>query len=356
MKQLIVMAMVLCISLNAYTQEEGVKIQLVERIPMGDGTMVYRYITGDKKHLEGECRLTVNQREYIVANFNDGLPDGKWETYRYNVLYEKRNYKKGRLDGQVITYGADGKTIIAESISSDGKKNGRYVTYYSNGQLSREQEYKEGKEHGYLRTYNQDGTLKWDCNYEDGKMQGQQVQMYESNLYGYFVKTSNYERGTLVGDYSEVYANGNIKDKGQYDKNGKKTGVWISKNMDGSLTDESEYKNGERDGKRKSFFVDNTVSKIQTYKAGELNGITTEYNYKTHKLEYETTYVDGRREGPFKVYHEDGKTVKTEGEYIRGNVSKQKQYYANGKLHLVQEREGNGFKTLEEYDESGKKK
>ncbi|MDR2920317.1 MAG: hypothetical protein LBV72_13265 [Tannerella sp.] len=356
MKQLVVMVMALCLSLVAYAQEEGVKIQLVERIPLGDGTMVYRFATGDKKHLEGECRLAVNEREYIVANFKDGLPEGKWETFRYNKLYEKRNYKKGRLDGKVITYGSDGKTVVAESTSSSGKRNGRYTTYYTNGQLEKEQEFKEGKEHGYLRTYDQDGNIKWDCYYEEGKMHGQQTQLFISSLHGYYVKTSNYEHGVLVGDYSEVYPNGKIKEKGKYDKNGKKTGTWTTGNKDGSLIDECEYKNGERDGKRKTFFNDNTVSKIQTYKAGEITGLTTEYNYKTHKLESETTYLEGRKEGPFKVYHDDGKTVKIQGEYLRGNVTKQKQYYANGKLHLVQEREGNGFKTLEEYDESGKKK
>lgn len=354
MKKFLLMAMTLCISCLVIAQEEGVKIQLVERIPMGDGTMVYRYATGDKKHLEGECRLAVNEREYIVADFKNGLPEGKWETYRYNKLYEKRNYKKGRLDGSVTTYGSDGKTVIAESTSSSGKRNGRYATYYSDGTLQKEQEFKEGKEHGYLRTYDQDGNIKWDCYYEDGKMHGQQTQLFISNV-GNYVKISNYEHGKLIGDYSEFYEKGGLKEKGQYDKNSKKTGVWTSGNKSGKVTDECEYKNGERNGKRKSFFDDSTVSKIQTYKDDKLNGVTIEYNYKTHKLESEYTYVDGRREGPFKVYYEDGKTLKYEGQYTDGNVTKQKSYYPNGKLKMVEEGRGFDFKVVEEYDENGKK-
>ena len=43
---------------------------------MGDGTWVYRYALGDKKHLEGECRLAVNEREYIVADFRMVYPKG----------------------------------------------------------------------------------------------------------------------------------------------------------------------------------------------------------------------------------------------------------------------------------------
>lgn len=354
MKKLVLMTLTLLFTLTAIAQENGVQIQWVERIPTGDGRMVYRYMQGEKKHLEGECRLTVSEREYIIADFKDGFPDGRWETYKYNKLYEKRQYKDGRINGKVTTYGSDGKTVVGESTSTSGKRNGRYATYYADGSLQKEQEYKEGKEHGYLRTYEQDGTIKWDCYYEDGKMHGRQVQLFISSLDGYYVKTSNYEHGTLVGDYSESYPSGHIKQKGQYDANGKKTGVWITGSKSGKIIDESEYKNGERNGDRKSFFGDNTVEKIQRYKNDKLNGVTIEYG-KTNKVERETTYVNGRKDGPFKTYYPDGKSVKIEGQYVGGNISTQKQYHQNGKLHLVEERDGNSLKTLEEYDESGKK-
>jgi antitoxin component YwqK of YwqJK toxin-antitoxin module len=351
MKKFLLIGIALCISSIVFAQEEGVKIQMVERIPMGDGTMVYRYAEGNKKHLDGECRLAVNEREYIVAVFNDGLPDGKWETYRYSKLYEKRNYKNGKLDGKVITYGTDGKTVIAESTSSNGKRNGRYTSYYSNGKLEKEQEFKDGKENGYLRTYDQDGKIKWDCFYDDGEMQGQQVQLFVSSLDGYYVKTSNYNHGVLVGDYSEIYENGKLRLKGQYDNTGKKTGLWVTGEKDGSITDESEYKNDMLNGKQKSFFVDHTVSKIQTYKDDKLNGITLEYNYKTHNLQSEKNYTDGRLDGLYKMYSDDGKTLQYEILYANGNISRQKNYYPNGKLQSVEE----GNKVIEKYDENGKK-
>jgi antitoxin component YwqK of YwqJK toxin-antitoxin module len=353
MKRFLLMAITLLLSYPVVAQEEGVKIQLVERIPMGDGTMVYRYATGDKKHLEGECRLAVNEREYIIANFRDGLPEGKWETYRYGKLYEKRNYKKGKLDGSVTAYGSDGTTVIAESTSSGGKRNGRYASYYANGTLEKEQEYKEGKEHGYLRTYDQDGNIKWDCYYEDGKMHGQQTQLFFSNA-GNYVKISNYEHGTLVGDYSELYEKGGIKEKGQYDEKGKKTGKWIRKRKVGDIIDETEYANGEKNGQRITYYDDDIISMIQTYKDDKLNGVTKN-NLKTRNIEREETYVDGRLDGPFKVYHEDGKTVKSEGEYSGGYKIRQKTYYPNGKLQRLEEGKGFDFKIVEEYDETGKR-
>ena len=356
MKKNLLMAITLCISSLVFAQQEGVKIQLVERIPMGDGTWVYRYATGDKKHLKGECRLAVNEREYIVADFKDGLPEGKWETYRYNKLYEKRNYKKGKLDGNVTTYGSDGKTVVAESTSSSGKRNGRYTTFYANGTLEKEQEFKEGKEHGYLRTYDQEGNIKWDCYYEEGKMEGQQTQLFNSNQ-GNYVKISNYKNGNLVGDYSEYYEKGGLKIKGQYDEKSKKTGMWVQRLKTGKRIDETEYKNGERNGKRLTFFDDDSgPDKIEIYKDDKLNGVTIEYSHKTKKLDSEITYVDGRREGPFKRYHEDGKTLKAEGKYTEGNVTYQKTYYPNGKLMMVEEGKGFDYKVVEQYDENGNKK
>jgi Uncharacterized protein conserved in bacteria len=355
MKKILMMAITLCISCIVFAQEAGVKIQLVERIPMGDGTWVYRYATGDKKHLEGECRLAVNEREYIVADFKDGLPEGKWETYRYDKLYEKRVYKKGKLDGKVTTYASDGKTVLAESTSSSGKRNGRYTTYYTNGQLEKEQEFKEGKEHGYLRTYDLEGNIKWDCYYEDGKMEGQQTQLISSNQ-GNYVKISNYKKGVLVGDYSEFYEKGGLKAKGKYDENSKKTGMWVQRLKMGRRIDETEYKNGERNGKRMTFFDDDSgPDKIEIYKDDKLNGVTIEYSNKTKKLASETTYVDGRRQGPFKRYHEDGKTLESEGTYTNENITYRKIYYPNGKLKLIEEGKGFDSKVTEQYDETGKR-
>jgi len=352
MKRILLMAITLCISYIVFAQQEGVQIQLVERIPMGDGTWVYRFATGDKKHLEGECRLAVNEREYIVAVFKNGLPEGKWETYRYNKLYEKRAYKKGKLDGKVTTYGSDGKTVIGESTSSSGKRNGRYATYYANGTLEKEQEFKEGKEHGYLRTYDQEGNVKWDCYYEEGKMEGQQTQLFVSNQ-GNYVKISNYKQGVLVGNYSEFYEKGGLKIKGKYDNAGKKTGLWVVGERDGSIEDECEYANGMRNGKRKAFFVDGTVSSIRTYKNDKLHGSTIYNRYSTHKVERERMYADDALNGPFKDYYEDGK-IEAEGEYLKGNIVSRKTYHTNGKVRTVEKTVGNVLKTVEKYDSTGK--
>ena len=355
MKKILLMAITLCISCIVFAQEGGVQIQMVERIPMGDGTWIYRYALGDKKHLEGECRLAVNEREYIVASFKNGLPEGKWETFRYDKLYERRNYKNGKLDGNVTTYSSDGKTVRKESNLSSGKRDGRYTSYYTNGQLEKEQEFKEGKEHGYLRTYDLEGNIKWDCYYEEGKMEGQQTQLISSNQ-GNYVKMSNYKKGALVGDYSEYYEKGGLKEKGQYDENSKKTGMWVRRLKLGRRIDETEYINGERNGKRMTFFDDDSgPDKIEIYKDDKLNGVTIEYSHKTKKLEKETTYVDGRREGPFKIYHVDGKTLESDGIYTGGNETYKKTYYPNGKLKLVQEGKGFDYKVTEQYDETGKR-
>jgi antitoxin component YwqK of YwqJK toxin-antitoxin module len=352
MKRFLWMAMAWALPYLGVAQEDGVKIQWVERIPMGDGTMVYRYAAGDRGHLEGECRLVMSEREYVIAEVKDGLPEGKWETYRYNTLYERRNYRRGRLDGRVLTYGSDGETVVAESTASAGKRNGRYASYYPDGTLEKEQEFKDGKEHGYLRTYDREGNVKWDCHYEEGKMHGRQTQLFFSNV-GTYVRVSNYEHGVLAGDYSEVYEKGGLKEKGQYDEKGRKTGLWVRKDSRGGMIDETEYRNGERNGTRTVYGDDDVVEKVATYRDDELDGVTREFWHGRLAREY--TYVDGRLDGVSRTYYEDGETLKLEEVYVSARLKGRKSYFPDGKLQRVEELRDYALKVVEEYDAAGRR-
>ena len=346
--------MAISLSINLWSQEKGVAIQDVERIPMGDGTYTYRYSTGEKKHLEGKQRLILGRSEYLEAEFTNGLPTGVWEVYVDNKIMEKSNYnKEGRRDGKQIVYMSDGETISEESDVKNGKADGRYVKYYPDGKIEKEQEYKEGVEDGIYRTYDREGNVLFDCQYKAGKEHGKQTKVYSS-----YTTVSFFENGIPVGEYTKTLKSGIIEENGAYDKEGKKTGVWITRRKDDGITkSENNYKVGVLDGVSKEFFTDGSVSKTIAYVNGKKNGPTITYDFTTGHIVSEYIFADNLREGSYKQYYYsqgDGKTLRNEGVYKKDKEVSRKEYYEDGKLRAVKEDKGKGMETLEAYNEKGK--
>jgi antitoxin component YwqK of YwqJK toxin-antitoxin module len=67
----------------------------------------------------------------------------------------------------------------------NGKKEGLWEEYHSNGKLECRRNYKEDRLHGLYEEYNSNGGLFYRCYYKDGKSVG---------LCQYFYKNGNIER------------------------------------------------------------------------------------------------------------------------------------------------------------------
>ena len=346
--------MALSLAIITFAQEKGVAIQDIERIPMGDGTFTFRYSTGEKKHLEGKQRIILGAYEYLEAEFTNGLPTGSWEIYERNLLSEQKNYnKQGLLDGKQLVYMNDGKSIAKEYYVKNGKADGRYIEYYPDGKIEKEQEYKDGVEDGIYRTYDQQGTIRFDCQYKAGKEHGKQTKIYSD-----YTEISFFENGVPVGEYTKTLKNGVVERSGEYDAAGKKTGIWIVRKKDGVTKSEDSYKAGTLDGVSKEFFTDGSVSKTITYANGKKNGPTVSYDFSTGNVISEYTFVDNLREGPYKIFYysqDDGKTMRNEGTYKKDKEVDRKEYYTNGKLQYIKEDKGKGMEVIERYDQKGKK-
>lgn len=79
------------------------------------------------------------------------------------------------------------------------------------------------------------------------------------------------------------------------------------------------------------------------------------YNlYKSGKLNWETNYVNGLRDGKDVTYFEDG-SIKTEGAYKNDKaVGETKTYHLNGKLYILKSHDDNGKVTsIKRYDDKG---
>ena len=350
----IVLAAIAALSISVLSAAETpMSVDQITVINLGDGRLLFRNAE-DKSPLEGEHRIIDGYRsEYILAEFHEGLYDGKYEHYRRNALVESGTYKAGVKSGIFRDYYSDGKSVKAERPITDGKIDGLYKEYSQDGKLYKEKGYKMAVEHGVEKVYNPDGTLKIEGKYFEGKKDGRWVIDYTSNV-GDYREIASFDKGVSTGEFSQTWTSGIVRTKGSY-KDGKKEGKWINNKKDGMPQDEKSYKNGVLSGESKTFFTDGTVEKVTTYANDKKNGPEKEYYYNSGgKLKAEYTYADNVKEGPYKRFNDDG-SLREEGRFQKGSEVYVKEYYKGGKVKSVKERASGSWKTLESYDSNGNK-
>ena len=215
-------------------EPNGLQIGEVTAVNLGDGRMLHREAES-KAPLQGEHRIIDGYRsEYILAEFTDGLYNGKWEYHKNNVLAETGTYREGRKHGTFTAYYSDGRRIKSETSFSEGKRNGLHRTYYTDGSLEMEKGYRDGLEHGVDRRWDYSvQEPKFEHNYYAGKKDGRQITRFSSNA-GDFYEECNFNMGLLVGEFLQRWSNGELRTQGQYNRVGKKEGVWIESRRDGS--------------------------------------------------------------------------------------------------------------------------
>ncbi len=140
-----------------------------------------------KKYTNGQTRYK--------GKFNHGTPTGKFKRYFPNgelmaimyhrtdsAVYAKLYNKKGkkRAEGKYINktkdstwvfYGPEGNIILKENFNM-GKRNGKSVRFYSNGDTSQITTYQNGMKHGIFKQYFSNGKLKILAQYQKNELDG----------------------------------------------------------------------------------------------------------------------------------------------------------------------------------------
>ncbi len=246
----------------------------------------------------------------------DGKPTGYWITY-YPTGKKKSegNRKNFLLDSVWIFYDEWGDTTAKISYYLD-KKNGWYYEYYTRMDSAKK------------------NTVKYKVLYVDDKRQGTGYFYYpDGKLWKKVPYKDNYEHGKAF-EYSPdgrlititTYSYGNpveMQAVNRYDKNGKRTGLWLELYDNGQVKWEATYKNGLIDGYYKEYSRFGSLRKLERYKNGKLiieapgektkqkgNLRLVEKFYPDKKLKFSGTYNDTIPVGIHKFYSPDGKLQK----------------------------------------------
>ncbi len=275
------------------------QIEQVNVVNIGDGRLLFRSLSKNEP-LQGEQRIIDGYHSaYTQANFKNGFFDGKYQEFKYNKISVEGNYKEGRKDGIFKEYYADGITLKKETPMTDGKTNGVVKSYYANGKIDKEKGFKDGQEHGVEKHYDwQTGECIREHFYEKGLQQGAQKSRISGSAD--YWRVENYKNGGLHGAYTEHYMNKKPRVLGNYE-NGAKTGKWMYFHENGDTIKIETYNNNMLNG-LKVVFSGGKRERAYSYKNDRKNGLCVDFDTYTGKPKWETNYKDGEKEGKEKCW------------------------------------------------------
>lgn len=337
----------------------------------------------------------------------DGRPDGLWKTYYENgqlksigkrtdflldstwVFFSEVgdtslivNYKMDLKNGPRFTFGKD--DIVMEPFVNDVRQ-GEGKRYDLKRHLIQTVTYKNGVEEGISPVFDTTGLLCEIITYKKGfVMTREAINRYdrEGKKHGYWktffddwsVHTECYYRhGMRDGFYKEYDEKGNLKKITKFvndveqvvESDMKPLIVQHEYYPNGKVKREASFRDGKREGVWREFDEQGNVLNSQTYQKGVLvgqgivdtdgkrRGLFKEF-YPDNSLRAEGVFVDGLRSGEWKFYYHNGQ-IQEIGSYQEGQPDGiWTWYYDNGQKQIEEQFfKGTPNGSYKEYDSRG---
>lgn len=255
---------------------------------------------------------TLNPQGQIdeIANYKSGKREGSIKLYQDGQLVQLSTWKNDEPEGQVKLYKANPffhQSIPSEEfIMKNGKYEGPYKAYHSNGALSTEGSLVHSKFDGTVHYYDAQGHLTGIENYQNQEQYGPATSYYSG---GQLKISSSVGAKDEETAYTEYYIDGTKKYDG-FITNSDYTGKWTGYYPSGALMSIGNYnKEGEEDGE---FYNYNRNGKVTFYRRMEQGKIAQEKSYDeiSGLLDHSYEFSDGKLV-KVKNYNPDG-SIKTE--------------------------------------------
>ena len=127
-------------------------------------------VTINRSFITSELRRTNFERyTHSKTNYTNGKQDGLYQVFFSDGSLKKEfNYKEGEFHGLNLSYFENGN-IETKWSWGNGKKDGLHESFYESGKPSSSINYKLGRLHGFSKTFNQEGILVSEVEYKDGR-------------------------------------------------------------------------------------------------------------------------------------------------------------------------------------------
>jgi antitoxin component YwqK of YwqJK toxin-antitoxin module len=194
----------------------------------------------------------------------DNKPEGVWKSYYPNGVLKSVGIRTNfQLDSVWSFYNEKGDLI--EKISyKEGKRNGYTIGYYVDtknteykGNVKHKELYVNNKKSGISTYYYPNGILKNRINYSENKKEGLS---FDYDKLGNLVTIKEFMQDVLI---TRKYVN-------RYDREERKTGVWVTLHSNFVVHTEAEYKSDLLHGYYREFNTNGTLMNSLYYEEGKL--------------------------------------------------------------------------------------
>lgn len=235
---------------------------------------------------------------------------------------DSKGLKQGRWEEKLPTGIARGNFL-------NDQKEGTWITYGSNGNLLKIEEYAKGQHEGIVVDIDQRGYLVGESYYKDNLLEGTAKKFfYGTNP----ASVIDYKQGKINGKKKIYYENapGKLTEESEFTDD-VKNGISNFYSSNGDPIAEYVYRNGLLEGVQKTYYPGKKLMSEQMYEHNVETGLYKEY-YENGKVKEEGNYKNGVKDGKWSEYTEEGK-LKADGVYVNDQKEgKWSEYDATGKV------------------------
>ncbi len=270
---------------------------------------------------------TIDENKFSKAGVDELLRQLNAPTTSIQDLNEGDNeMEEVKPDGLETTYWEDGD-VKSETNYKSNKKDGLDVQYYRHGKPSSVINYKDGQEDGTKTQYYEDGALFEETHYEDG-LEVKGIGYYKTGKICWATDFVNVPKNmdnavtgtktinTTTSKWTWWYENGQMQKETNY-VGDKRNGLMTMWKESGVIISETNYEADIKDGLEITYHGNGRLLAETNYSAGEKDGLEKIYENPrnmltdiTGNLEKEINYRAGKREGLTTEFFENGEIQK----------------------------------------------
>ena len=218
------------------------------------------------------------------GRFSHGKPVGEFKHYYPDGSLQALIFHRPDEVSTAEIHYPEGGGVMARGNYVNQKRDSVWNFYGENGDITSRESYLRGEKHGVSTVFFSDGSVSEEVTYKNNVKNGPWKQYYPN---GHLRMAANVVDGVRYeGTFNTYYEDGIKRTEGKY-VDGDREGSWYEFNDNGSVRVITVYRNGHP---------------AQTHYR---NGTFEEY-WSDDILRSKYTYVDGKRNGPFEEWYNQG--------------------------------------------------